>query len=214
MAVGYNPGLFQVLGMLRVEQLCCARGPRELFRDLSFSADAGDAVIITGPNGSGKTTLLRALAGLTSPIAGSVRWKEGDAAGQRAYLGHAAGWKESLSVTENLRLAWQLDAESAANGESALAAALARVGLERQRNLPVARLSQGQKKRLHLARLSRSTRPLWLLDEPGAALDDHGIALLADVVAAHLRQGGVAAIATHQPLDIAAARTHTVELGR
>ena len=201
--------------MLRVEQLCCARGPRELFRDLSFSAAAGDAVIVTGPNGSGKTTLLRALAGLTLPVSGAIRWNDSrhGLAAKRAYLGHAAGWKESFSVSENLRFAWQLDAEAAADEEGTVQAALERVGLARQRNLPVARLSQGQKKRLHVARLSRSTRPLWLLDEPGAALDGEGLDILADVVAAHLRQGGIAAIATHQPLAIAAARTHNVALG-
>ena len=200
--------------MLRVEQLCCARGPRELFRDLSFAAAAGEMVVVTGPNGSGKTTLLRVLAGLTLPVSGSIRWNDArtDAAASRAYLGHTAGWKESLSVTENLRLAWQLDAEAAADDDGTVAEALDRVGLSHQCNLLVARLSQGQKKRLHLARFSRSTRPLWLLDEPGAALDEQGLHILTEVVATHLRRGGVAAIATHQPLHIAATRTHDVAL--
>ena len=130
----------------------------------------------------------------------------------RAYLGHAAGWKDTLTVTENLRLAWQLDAETAAHDDGAATLALERVGLARQRNLAVARLSQGQRKRLHLARLTRSTRPLWLLDEPAAALDDQGLGVLAELVAAHLGQGGLAAIATHQPLMIAVVRTQNVAL--
>lgn len=200
--------------MLRVEQLCCARGPRELFRGLSFTVDTGELVLVTGPNGSGKTTLLRALAGLTRPEAGTITWSDAPRglAESRAYLGHAAGWKDTLTVTENLRLAWQLDAEAAAQEDGAPMAALERVGLARQRNLAVARLSQGQRKRLHLARLTRSTRPLWLLDEPAAALDDQGLGVLAELVAAHLGQGGMAAIATHQPLMIAVVRTQTVAL--
>jgi heme exporter protein A len=200
--------------MLRIEHLCCARGPRELFRGLSFTADAGELVLVTGPNGSGKTTLLRALAGLTRPVAGTITWSDAarGLAESRAYVGHAAGWKDTLTVTENLRLAWQLDAEAAAHDDGAALAALERVGLARQRNLAVARLSQGQRKRLHLARLTNSSRPLWLLDEPGAALDDQGVGVFAELVAAHLGQGGMAAIATHQPLMIAAAHTHNVAL--
>ena len=199
--------------MLRVDQLCCARGPRELFRGLSFAASAGEWIRVTGSNGSGKTTLLRALAGMTRPEAGTIAW-DGSAAlaSSRTYVGHAAGWKDTLTVTENLRLGWALDGEAAANDPAAVATAIERAGLARQRNLAVARLSQGQKKRLHLARLSRSTRALWLLDEPSAALDDQGARLCAEIVAAHLEHGGIAVIATHQPLPIAAARSHDVAL--
>jgi heme exporter protein A len=200
--------------MLRVENLSCARGPRVLFRDLSFAAGAGALVVVTGPNGSGKSTLLRTLAGLTRAEAGTVAW-EGDEctlAESRAYLGHAAGWKDTLSVTENLGLAWSLDGEAAAHEPGAAAAALERVGLSRQRSLEVMRLSQGQRKRLHLARLARSTRPLWLLDEPTSALDDAGARLLEALVGEHLSRGGIAAVATHLPLEIPAARTQNVAL--
>lgn len=198
--------------MLRVENLCCTRGPRELFNGLSFAAAPGEWIRITGPNGSGKTTLLRALAGLTRPVAGSIEWEDATSlADCRAYVGHAAGWKDTLSVTENLRLAWELDGERA-HDASAAAAALSRAGLERQRNLMIARLSQGQKKRLHLARLSGSTRPLWLLDEPTAALDEQGVGMFTGLVAEHLQRGGIAVIATHLPLAIDAARSHDVAI--
>ena len=191
--------------MLNVDNLSCSRGPRQLFAGLSFTAAPGEWIRVVGPNGSGKTTLLRALAGLTRPEAGRIDWT-GDAplAESRAYVGHAPGWKDTLTVTENLRLAWSLDGTSAADEARALAQALAKAGLERQRNLTVARLSQGQKKRLHLARLARSTRPLWLLDEPTAALDDAGARLFADLVSDHLAGGGIAVIATHLPLGITA----------
>lgn len=198
--------------MLRVDNLCCARGPRELFRGLSFVAGPGDWVRITGPNGSGKTTLLRALAGLTLPESGTIGWDAAAPLAQsRAYVGHAPGFKDTLSVTENLALGWALDGEPAADSQ-ATSSALASAGLERQRNLAVARLSQGQKKRLHLARLTRSTRRLWLLDEPTAALDDQGVGFFADVVADHIRRGGIALIATHLPLAIAGGASHEVAI--
>jgi heme exporter protein A len=191
--------------MLAVADLSCARGPRTLFRDLSFIADQGTYVQITGSNGSGKTTLLRTLAGLSLPVSGTIRWQgDGELAACRAYVGHAHGFKDALSVTENLLLAWQLDAEPAAGEPDAVAGALERVGLTRQRNLPVMRLSQGQRKRLHLARLTRSTRALWLLDEPSASLDAAGHDLLDALVSAHLAAGGIAVVATHETLGIVA----------
>ena len=219
--------------MLRVSGLACARGPRELFRDLSFTAAAGTYVQVTGSNGSGKTTLLRTLAGLSSPERGAIEWQpsaraavddggrpgagdDADAASplarQRTYVGHAAGLKDMLSVAENLELAWQLDGEPAAEEPGAVAQALERVGLSRQRNLPVMRLSQGQRKRLHLARLARSTRRLWLLDEPSSSLDAAGRALLEALVNEHLARGGVAVIATHETLAIVAQETRQVVL--
>ena len=213
--------------MLKVDDLSCSRGPRQLFAGLSFAAGPGEWIRVVGPNGSGKTTLLRALAGLTRPEAGQIAWTgAASLAGSRAYVGHAAGWNDTLTVTENLRLAWTLDGEGAdgaggahrAGGagvegveREAVAHALAKAGLERQRNLTVAQLSQGQKKRLHIARLTRSTRPLWLLDEPTAALDDAGAQLFSDLVSGHLAGGGIAVIATHLPLAIAA-QSHDVAI--
>ena len=200
--------------MLRVENLCCARGPRELFRGLSFAAGPGEWVRITGANGSGKTTLLRALAGLTRPESGTIGWNDaGPLAESRAYVGHAPGFKDTLTVAENLALGWALDGEPAADARE-IVSALARAGLEHQRHLAVARLSQGQKKRLHLARLTRSTRRLWLLDEPTAALDDQGVGLFADVVSDHLRRGGIAVVATHLPLPIAGGASRDVAINR
>ena len=192
--------------MLTVTGLSCVRGPRVLFRDLSFRADAGSFLQITGPNGSGKTTLLRTLAGLSRAEAGTLEWDgAGEFAHARAYLGHAPGWKDTLSAAQNLELAWRLDGEVVAGDAGARNAALERAALTRQRNLPVARLSQGQRKRLHLARLTRSTRPLWLLDEPSSALDAAGQRFLAELLGEHLAAGGIALVATHEPIAIAAA---------
>ena len=199
--------------MLKVDNLSCSRGPRRLFAGVSFAAAPGEWVRVVGPNGSGKTTLLRALAGLTRPDTGSIDWSGGAPLSEsRAWLGHAPGWKDTLTVTENLRLGWALDGEPAADELQVANEALSRVGLERQRNLAIARLSQGQKKRLHLARLARSTRPLWLLDEPTAALDDAGAKMFCELVSEHLAKRGLAVIATHLPLDIMAGRVHDVAI--
>ena len=182
-----------------------------MFRGLCFAVGAGEWVRITGPNGSGKTTLLRVLAGLTRPEFGAIEWVGGGALAEiRAYVGHAQGWKDTLSVTENLQLGWALDGEAAATDLIKTEAALGWAGLEAQRNLAIGRLSQGQKKRLHLARLSLSTKKLWLLDEPSADLDDKGCNVLTGLVSKHLRRGGIAVIATHQPLPIDAVRSHDV----
>ena len=198
--------------MLKVDNLSCSRGPRRLFTGVSFTAAPGEWIRVIGPNGSGKTTLLRALAGLTRPDAGSIDWSGATPLSEScAWLGHAPGWKDSLTVTENLRLGWALDGELA-NDANVANQALSRAGLERQRNLAIARLSQGQKKRLHLARLTRSTRPLWLLDEPTAALDDAGAQMFCELVSEHLAKGGIAVVATHLPLTIMAARSHDVAI--
>lgn len=191
---------------LQVEALGCTLGNRELFADLAFTLADGHWLMLTGTNGSGKSTLLRILAGLVLPSAGTVRWRgevrrHGDPGwnAQFAYQGHATGWKELLTARENLALQARLDRPDANDRELSDSAdrAIARVGLVRQRNLPFGRLSAGQRRRLGLARLAMSTRPLWLLDEPTTALDTDGQQLFAGLLDEHLGAGGSAVIATH-----------------
>lgn len=186
--------------------LACTLGSRTLFGDLSLTIETGHWLMLGGDNGSGKSTLLRIIAGLLQPDAGEVHWqgsprRAGDPAWHATihYQGHATGWKEMLSARENLlQQAW-LDL-----GPSALAdrvdAALDRVGLGRQRHLPFLRLSAGQRRRVSLARLVFSRRPLWLLDEPNTALDATGQTLFAELLDAHLTAGGCAMVATHLPV--------------
>ncbi|HQY29111.1 MAG TPA: cytochrome c biogenesis heme-transporting ATPase CcmA [Burkholderiaceae bacterium] len=193
---------------LETRALACAAGYRTLFAELDLRVPASRWMMLTGPNGSGKSTLLRAIAGLARPVAGEIRWRGAprgaDSAAWRAdclYQGHAAGWKDSLDARENLALQAALDGLEL--DASAIDAQLARVGLERQARLPFARLSAGQRRRLSLARLSSSARPLWLLDEPGTALDAAGLQTLGAMLDAHLSSGGLALVATHQPLPCA-----------
>lgn len=188
------------------QALSVARGPVQLIDGLSFSLNRGNALLLRGANGSGKSTLLRALLGLTPVQSGELAL-----AGERfapgsgrlrphaLWLGHAHGMKAELTAIENLGLAAGLDGTTPSRAQ--LRAALDRVGLGRKLNVETRRLSQGQRQRLALARLLLAThRPLWLLDEPSAALDAEGSTLLDELLGAHLDQGGCALIATHLPV--------------
>jgi heme exporter protein A len=203
--------------MLEAIDLAARRGSSRLFSQLSFTVEPGCALFVTGANGTGKTTLLRILAGLGSPSAGKVRWRGVDVApfaqGLRddvAYGGHLAALKDELTAEENLALLVALTGEAV--DATRLRDALAGVSLERQARLPARALSQGQRRRLGLARLSLSRRPLWLLDEPATALDAAGIALLKRLLTAHLEHGGSALVATHQALDLPAAHSRALSL--
>jgi len=202
---------------LSVTGLTLSRGPRRLFTDLSFSLASGQALVLRGTNGSGKTTLLRVLAGLTVADGGELRW-DGErwtalCASQRAaslYLGHANALKDELTAAENL--AESLAFDGVAVSERQQRQSLDSMGLANRHHLPARRLSQGQKRRVGLARLALARKPLWLLDEPTNALDTEGVALFSTVVAEHLKQGGMACIASHLPLAIAAP-VHELVLG-
>lgn len=183
-------------------QLACIRGGREVFAGLDFTADAGEALVVTGRNGAGKTTLLRILAGLLMPAAGEIVLDGGDRdlglPEQAHYLGHRDALKPSLSVAENLQF-W-----SAYLGDKPeqMAAALQAVGLSDLAALPAGYLSAGQRRRLSIARLLAAPRPIWLLDEPTAALDTAAQGRLADLMRSHLAGGGLIVAATHGPLGL------------
>ena len=187
------------------EDLVCVRGGREVFSGLGFRVRAGEALLLTGPNGAGKSSLLRLIAGLLRPAAGRIALTGGDAelsvAEQAHYLGHQDALKPSLTVGENLRF-W---ADFLGGGSGVLTDALAAVGLEELADLPAGYLSAGQRRRLSLARLLAAPRPLWLLDEPTAALDTTAQGRLADLMRAHLAGRGLIVAATHGPLGLDAA---------
>lgn len=204
--------------MLEVHNLSAERGATRLFSDLSFKVGAGEALIITGANGTGKTTLLRMLAGLSAPAGGEIRWcgqtiKLFDLRlrGAVAFAGHQIALKDELTAEENLAAAAALSGAPASL--DAVRSALEVVSLSRQRSLPARVLSQGQRRRIGLARLTLVQRVLWLLDEPVTALDAAGTALLARLVGGHLQAGGLAIAATHAPLNLPQARLHSLALG-
>ncbi len=192
---------------LAISDLALDRGGWRLFEHLSFTAPAGAHVALTGPNGAGKTSLLRAIAGFLRPAAGTIavdgRAPE-DAAPLLHFLGHRDGLKATLDARAHVRF-W-----ADVLGGGAVEDVLARVGLGRVTDLPARTLSAGQSRRLALARLIAAPRPLWLLDEPAAALDTAGKALLNTLIDAHCAGGGIVVAAVHEPLG---APTQTVQLG-
>jgi len=192
---------------LRVERLAIARGTRTLFSDLSFDAAPGAFVALRGPNGVGKTSLLRALAGFLRPLSGRIAFAGADEPALALHLlGHRDGLKASLDARAHVRY-WA----GLLGGEpSAIEPALARVGLSAVADLPARVLSQGQGRRLSLARLLVAPRALWLLDEPSASLDAAGKALLASMIDEHCGQGGVVIAAAHE--EFARAPTQTIVL--
>ncbi|RZJ09661.1 MAG: heme ABC exporter ATP-binding protein CcmA [Rubrivivax sp.] len=193
---------------LHVDALACRRGGRSIFKGLSFELHAGQALELRGANGSGKTSLLRLLAGLMPAAAGTVRWL--GLPNDMAYLGHLNGLSPDLSALENLRFAQQL-----AGGEAAAPAAVLRGwGMDAVATRPVRHLSQGQQRRVALARLGLVRQRLWLLDEPCAGLDEAGERLFYSRLAEHLDEGGLAVVATHQPLGLPADRSRPLLLGQ
>jgi heme exporter protein A len=203
--------------MLQAQDLAARRGEATLFSGVSFSLAPGIALVVSGPNGSGKTTLLRILAGLTHAARGTLAWRGAavhafDPAlrAQALFIGHVPALKDELTAEENLASLTELHGARAA--PATLADALAVWALSRQRALPARVLSQGQRRRVGLARLRLVTRTLWLLDEPATALDDTGVATLRAAIAAHLAGGGIAVIATHQELALPAGASQSLRL--
>ncbi|HEX5127207.1 MAG TPA: cytochrome c biogenesis heme-transporting ATPase CcmA [Rhodocyclaceae bacterium] len=196
--------------MLDVQRLACVRGDRALFRHLEFCLPAGHLLRVTGRNGSGKTSLLRILCGLSQPDAGTVLWHGQVIAEQRdvfhgrlLYLGHSPALNDLLTPVENLRFACQASGDDFTHGDCI--DSLKHIGLDRELELPCKVLSQGQRRRVALARVFLAAhRPLWLLDEPFTALDKHAIGELASTLDAHCARNGSVVITTHQEVAFAA----------
>ena len=183
------------MALLSVTDLTCARGGLPVLAGMSFRLEPGQALILRGPNGSGKTTLLRTIAGLQPPVTGRIE----AAPDSIAYAAHSDGLKSTLTVAENLEF-W-----AALFGTSGIDRALTAFDLLNLRARMAGRLSAGQKRRLGLARLLVTGRPVWALDEPTVSLDAASVGLFAAATRAHLEAGGAALIATHIDLGLDAA---------
>lgn len=184
------------MSLLAVHDLAVARGGLRAVEGLSFSLNAGEALILRGPNGIGKTTLLRTVAGLQPPAAGRIEISDDSV----AYAAHADGLKTALTAAENLRFWAQIF------GGGRIDQALAAMDLTALADRPAGALSAGQKRRLGLARLLVSKRPLWVLDEPTVSLDAASTENFAAIVRLHLAGGGAALMATHIDLKLNEAR--------
>lgn len=194
--------------MLQVDDLTVSRGERLLFAGLSFAVRAGTALLVRGPNGAGKSSLLLALAGILRPDRGTIGFGTDEPQRLIHFLGHQSAVKPRLTLSENLGFWGVLYGEAGVKPEAALEA----VGLAGLGDIEAGHLSAGQTRRLALARLLVSRRTVWLLDEPLAALDASGEALVAGLIDAHCAQGGIALAATHQDIGLAGP-SDTLNLG-
>ncbi len=193
------------------------RGDRRLFSGLDLSLAPGNFLQLTGPNGSGKTSLLRILCGLLAPAQGEVRWNGANIRSLAeeyftfvTYLGHRPGVKDELTAVENLRITNALNGVEVS--KDAARAALARMGLSGREFLPARLLSEGQRRRVALARLLLCNTNLWLLDEVMTSLDKGAVGLVRSLIEEHLNRGGMAIVATHQELELSAGITKRLEL--
>lgn len=203
--------------MLEADNLECVRGERRLFKGLGFKLEAGELLYLQGKNGAGKTSLLRMLIGLLPPEDGEIRWQgqsirklADEFRSELCYLGHHNAIKEELTPLENLLAAAKL-AEEELSEDDAIDA-LEQVGLAGREDLACKYLSQGQKRRVALARLVKERRLLWVLDEPFVALDVAAVAWLAGIIGAHLQRGGLCVMTTHQLVDIPAGNLKELRL--
>ena len=203
--------------MLEVSNLACSRGDLRLFSGLNLVLHPGQIMQVQGENGKGKTSLLRTLCGFLSPDEGVIAWcgKNVDDLAEEylanlLYLGHYNAIKDELSGLENLQISAglagiQLDEKSAL-------AALRRMGLKGRERLPTKVLSQGQRRRVALARLLVGEAKLWVLDEPLTALDVGAVVLIQELIAEHLARAGMVIFTTHQPLEIAGVEMRRLSL--
>jgi heme exporter protein A len=193
--------------MLEVRELECVRGDHRLFKGLNFTLQSGELLHLRGKNGAGKTSLLRTICGLTAPADGEVLWKGENIRSLRddfnrglTYLGHLNGIKGELSALENLQVSCSLSGSKIP--ENQILDALQHIGLGGREDLPTKVLSQGQKRRVALARLLITKNALWVLDEPFTALDVNAVDLLKGLIAKHIQVGGMAILTTHQYVEI------------
>lgn len=202
---------------LSFAKLDCSRGGRQLFQNIDCELEAGRWLYVAGANGVGKTSLLRMVSGLAPIESGEIFWNgtpihaQADAYRQDlCYFGHLNALQESMTVQENLSFTAALGGRAPDTAQTK--AVLAQFGVPGRERQLVRHLSQGQKRRVALSRLALSSARLWVLDEPFVAMDEAGVRILADLIAKHLTQGGLAILTSHQQVDIGSIPAQRLEL--
>lgn len=204
---------------LQVSNLHCVRGDRRLLENIHFSLQSGQLMHLQGHNGSGKTTLMRTIAGLLPMESGEITWNAKNIHTQAdiyrsnlLYLGHLNGLKEELNAVENLRMLTAIRGELIE--EKTLWRILQDIGLRGHEDIPTKYLSQGQKRRVALARLWFNQAVLWLLDEPFSALDTAALQQLQYICREHLQSGGMLLLTSHQSVELLQQDHQTLTLGK
>ncbi len=204
--------------MLEVSNLTAIRDERVLFEGLSFSIRPGELVQIEGRNGTGKTTLLRIVTGLADRDEGEIFWNDTSIEDDRdsyhselLFLGHQTGVKRELTAFENLQFYQTVHASKVTHDE--IYHALTQVGLAGREDVPVAKLSAGQQRRVALARLWLSSHKLWILDEPLTAIDKQGVKVLESLFLQHTEKGGIVVLTTHQDMFSDNNKLRKIKLG-
>lgn len=198
------------------KDLGCYRGGRLVFAGLNFEITPGNALVLRGANGSGKTTLMRLMAGLARPAAGCLMWggvaidDPEQHAGRLRFVGHLDAIKPAQTVAENLSF-WQ-NLWSRRTSAAAVSTAMATLGLAHLADFPARHLSAGQRHRLALARVIAAPAPLWLLDEPGNALDENSLKALSQMISEHRAKGGMVIVASHGAAFVS--DSDTLDLGQ
>lgn len=206
----------QEVSVLKAHDLKCVKGSTELFSDIHFQVESGEALVVEGSNGSGKTSLLRILCGFNYPAEGEISWNGQSIDGHESYqqqisfIGHASGVKLDLTVLENLVFAQRLVGSE--RSEEEIKEIIRAVGLFKQRNILTRKLSAGQKRRVALARLQLEERQLWVLDEPLTALDRNFVTEFEKVLETHLNNKGMLIVTTHRELVLPSAQIKRINL--
>ncbi len=203
--------------MLTAEQLAFRRGDEWLFQNVSFAIRPGQLLWLRGQNGRGKTSLLRIIVGLTPPDHGTLRWpntspsESSNEVRPLTYIGHTNGLKDDLTVTESLHFLARLHGQDCA--PDSITKALRKLSIHHRSKLTVRTLSQGQRRRVALARLALEREAsLWVLDEPFDTLDQDGIHIVNGLIEGHLARQGSVILTSHLPLNLSGAQIHTLDL--
>ena len=189
--------VFLAFIMLQVTELSCTRDQRPLFSSLSFAVVPGELLQVVGANGSGKSTLLRCLVGLYTGFDGEIDWQLEEAP---LYLGHRAGVKASLTVRENVT--WLARLRGVLLNPDDIQRSLSSLRLDGYDDVPCARLSEGQRKRVALAQFLLCPNRCWVMDEPLSAIDSRGLEFLTARMSEHLDNGGAIILSSHQPVPL------------
>jgi len=207
-----------VTSLFEVKMLECVRQDVILFQDVNFELQAGELLQIDGVNGSGKSSLLRILAGLMQANAGHIKWRGQEISKCRyeyqreiSYIGHLNGVKDALTALENLQAMKTL---AGSKSDMALSDVLTQIELTGMDDVPLNRMSAGQKRRIALTRLLVTKTRIWLLDEPFTSLDSSGKSVIEQLIVEHCDRGGIIIFSTHQPIEIEGCSIKHIHLGK